>query len=223
MIAISGIAATALLLTLQPALALNVPGASINNIFARQGGFTPGAIPQTCATSCQTVQSVTSTCSQLSCLCTPAVDQGMKSCLQCAVSAGAAGYTQASADSTLNEFESACTGANFPLSGGSTSGGTTGSSGGSDGSGGGLSGLSPTATALSPGTTALSATGLGATVPGSGATGLGAGGSTVTVTAAAPAATTGAGGLPKINAASTFNVGTLGVMVTVAFGTIALL
>ncbi|KAF8181323.1 hypothetical protein BJ912DRAFT_1145546 [Pholiota molesta] len=128
---------------------------STGALFARQlpSGFTPGDIPQACVPTCQALSSSlgSGTCSDLSCICTNAIDSDIRSCLDCGLKAGVPNVNQTFIDQTVSGYEQACSSGGFPVSGSASTptSGTTGS--GSSGSGTtAASGTANTAAASSP-------------------------------------------------------------------------
>jgi hypothetical protein len=134
-------------------------GSFIQGLVARQAPT--ATIPSQCQTQCQAINTVDA-CSDIACMCTSAVDQGLHTCISCIAGLGG---TSASTAGLLDEFESTCAEAGFPIAGSSaTSGLTTAAASASTviGTGSGLSATLPAAgtTAANAKTTAAATTGV---------------------------------------------------------------
>ncbi|KDR76010.1 hypothetical protein GALMADRAFT_210732 [Galerina marginata CBS 339.88] len=130
------------------------PFTSPAGLYARQiSGFDPSSIPASCIQQqCQSFVNTVTTqgCSTLDCLCTNSVVGSLKSCIQCAVDAGIAGYNQTTANDAVTGFVSACNSAGHSVSvSGSGSSGSSGSSSSASAAAPGASSASTTTTTKS--------------------------------------------------------------------------
>ncbi|KAF7340844.1 hypothetical protein MSAN_02113900 [Mycena sanguinolenta] len=94
-------------------------------LFPRQsssGFFDPSQIPTQCQTTCNTVVDNANTCTTFQCLCTPANDAAVLSCVNCVTSFNSSATTIVDGQDILNQFASQCNINNITVSSLSASG-----------------------------------------------------------------------------------------------------
>ncbi|KAM5545699.1 hypothetical protein V8D89_000737 [Ganoderma adspersum] len=88
----------------------------VEAILKRQGGTTldPGSIPAQCESQCGAVINAINTCTDITCLCSDAVNKGMYDCFECGLSLQPDASLLSSAQKSLTQFENTCNAAGIP-------------------------------------------------------------------------------------------------------------
>ncbi|KAG8748209.1 hypothetical protein FRC11_012073 [Ceratobasidium sp. 423] len=140
---------------------LSTPGEAVATLFARQAGSPIPDIPAQCQAKCATVQKITTCGTDLACMCTNQMGQGIVDCGNCGIdyhkSDPNINTYKAQFQSSVNSYADSCTQAGHPIGpfsvGGSSTGGSSGGSGSttgkSTGTATGGSGSVPTGSAAS--------------------------------------------------------------------------
>ncbi|TBU45383.1 hypothetical protein BD309DRAFT_718355 [Dichomitus squalens] len=77
-------------------------------IIRRQTGFDPSQIPAQCQSDCSTAVTAINTCTDVSCLCSTSTNQGLYTCLECALSLSPDASTLSQSQESLDNYEETC-------------------------------------------------------------------------------------------------------------------
>jgi len=124
------------------------------NLQARQGWtLPPDEIPAACQAGCTSVNTMVSTCTHVSCLCTNAVGSALQSCFTCVVNSGSQ-ITKEAGQQQLTQYYQGCKTADSPVNpltiGGSSSSSSSPSTGAKSNAVGLRSGMTMFTGALGP-------------------------------------------------------------------------
>ncbi|CAE6459709.1 unnamed protein product [Rhizoctonia solani] len=110
------------------------PGEAVSTLFARQGSAIP-EIPAECKTQCAAVQAITACGTDLSCMCTNSMGQGVVDCGNCGIdyhkSDPNINMYKNQFQTSVNAYADSCTQAGHPIGPFSVTGSSSSSSGGS--------------------------------------------------------------------------------------------
>ncbi|KAI0756456.1 hypothetical protein C8Q80DRAFT_1128697 [Daedaleopsis nitida] len=97
------------LLVGQAAASASLGRSSLAGLLKRQtAGFDPSDVPAQCQSDCATILNSLSSCPDVSCLCTDAINQGLHNCLECVLAIPGNDDIFAQAQSSLQEYQQAC-------------------------------------------------------------------------------------------------------------------
>ncbi|KAJ6523325.1 hypothetical protein B0H19DRAFT_1201851 [Mycena capillaripes] len=91
-------------------------------LLLRQSTFDPSQIPEECQTTCNSVIDTANTCTTFQCLCTPANDKAVLSCVDCVTASNHTSTAIIDGQDILNQFASQCNLNNVSVSSLSASG-----------------------------------------------------------------------------------------------------